>query len=149
MGAYDKLAAELASLMSEFSGGPKDERLASAGLLYASLHYECVQVVRSLRREGIEATVYEDVSSFSMRINGTRITVQRFSSQSEVAFDFYGFDTRLIPAVLGTVRHEVPALSRQEIEQTSAKVGRAICGLWEAEVRYRSEGSPRGWGHGS
>jgi hypothetical protein len=135
MSYYDDMADALARVRG--SAGSKEQRFASAHLLYAMLHYECVELCRALKKQDFEVSLFESVSDFSLRMNGTRVTIGRFSGQSELRAEFYGFDSRLIEPAQTTIRQEISALSREELAVAVASVVAKIDALWRAEFALR------------
>ena len=136
MSKYDEFASALARIRGE-TGGTREQCCASACLVAALFHYELTEFARALKREDFEAMVYEDVASISLRLNGARVTLQRFSGQSEIKLDFYGFDSHVVPPDQCEQRHEVKAMSREEAISAMDASMRAIEALWRQELAVR------------
>ena len=136
---YDDLATELAALRRD-AGGTRDEKIATAHALYGLLHYHVVQLARALKREDFDVSVYESTTRITLRLNGKSITVERFSDQSQVTFDFYGFDDRVLGPELRTQRCDVTALPLDEVAARAEQTVVTIGALWRADHFARRTG---------
>jgi hypothetical protein len=136
MSTYDDFAASLSRMRGD-AGGTKEQCIATAGLVAALFHCELVEFGRSLRKEEFEALVYEDVSSVHLRFNGARFSLQRFSGQNEIKFEFYGFDSRVIPPGQCEQRQEFRAMSNEEAIAAVHRSMHALEALWRRELAIR------------
>ena len=134
---YDRLAAAPAKLRGA-NGGTEAQRIATAGLAYALIHHELVELARALRREDFEATVFENITYVAFRFNGTSVQVGRFSNQAELRLSFRGFDGRVMAHENREQRHDVAGMSVDETRVAASETVAAIGDIIRREVALRT-----------
>lgn len=118
---YQELAVGISRLHST-GDGQRDERIATASLVYAMFHREFVRARRQLRRNDVDdVDVHEDAVYVRLRVGGRSFKVTRLSGQCEICTEVYGFTKRV-----EDTRVNVPALSDAEAH---AHVTRAVDGF--------------------
>jgi hypothetical protein len=133
--SYEDIVEGLGALQSKI--GSPEQRCATAHLALAMFHYEFVVLARALKAKGYEVSVYEDASEVRIRLNGTSVTVGRFSVQSELRIEFLGFDPRVVPQEARLQRTETGLLTVDEVRVLVEKSVRAIGASWQHELSLR------------
>jgi len=111
---YEEVAAAIADACRGPSGTPH-ERQASAALLAAAIHREMAALVRALHREElVDANLFENGATVTLRQNGVSVEVQRLSGQHRLRVEMYGFDASLVPPGQRVTQGDVAARTVEE-----------------------------------
>lgn len=137
MDPYQDLVSALAAMRRD-QGGSSDERVATAALFVARVHYELTLLVRALEREDFPACAFEDVCSVVLRHQGASVSVARFHAQHEVRVTFVGFDARAVPPAEREQRFEVPLMTSEECAAKAVGFVAAVGELLRREQALRS-----------
>lgn len=126
MNPYQDLLDGLESLRQN-QGGSREERIATAALVYALFHRALVNLKRDLRRRDFDAEVYEDAVYVSLRVQGRTVKVSRLSGQNRVAVELLGFANVRGP---GRTDFELSALPDEvcaaEVEKTILAISKLL-----------------------
>lgn len=140
MTSYTEIVESMRELETQLQGGPRGAReacLASALLTYATLHHELVAFARTLRGTYDDVGVHEDAGHFSLRVDGVTVRIQRLSRQSVIVFEFWGFDTSLVPPSGDRLQIDVPDLSAEDCVARGKGFGERIAKMLRDEYALR------------
>ena len=130
MSHYEDLAREFAKLIGA-SGGTRQQREASAALVYGLIVYHLRELVDALRREGIEARLSERPATVNIACEGCQVEISRRHGQNELRMTLYGFASVLTEHQ--DQRYVIGRLSVEEAQQHAVAGVRGIDGLFKQE----------------